>query len=86
MPGRTETALATGSQQAATQLFSDLDEDGIADPYTIVIRGRNLANTRLVEVPEPLTILGAATAAGFGAFFKRTLNRKRKQDQDRDND
>jgi hypothetical protein len=24
-------------------------------------------------VPEPLTILGAATAAGFGAFFKRRL-------------
>jgi hypothetical protein len=24
-------------------------------------------------VPEPLTILGAATAAGFGAAFKRRL-------------
>jgi len=24
-------------------------------------------------VPEPLTILGAATAAGFGASFKRRL-------------
>jgi hypothetical protein len=26
-----------------------------------------------VEVPEPLTILGSATALGFGAFFKRKL-------------
>ena len=30
--------------------------------------------------PEPLTIFGAATAAGFGAFFKRKL--KGKQDKD----
>ena len=29
-------------------------------------------------VPEPLTILGAGTAAGFGAFFKRTMNKKKK--------
>ena len=28
-------------------------------------------------VPEPLTILGAGTAAGFGAFFKRKLNKKK---------
>ena len=28
----------------------------------------------LKSVPEPLTILGAATAVGFGAFFKRKLN------------
>lgn len=27
----------------------------------------------LVPVPEPITILGAATATGFGAFFKRRL-------------
>ena len=29
-------------------------------------------------VPEPLTILGAGTAAGFGTFFKRTMNKKKK--------
>ncbi|MDJ0659554.1 MAG: PEP-CTERM sorting domain-containing protein [Crocosphaera sp.] len=28
-------------------------------------------------VPEPLTILGSATAIGFGTFFKRKLNRKK---------
>jgi hypothetical protein len=84
-PGRTESLLDMGSQQASASLLQDRDGDGTPDTYTIVILGRNLVNTRLVEVPEPLTILGAATAAGFGAFFKRTLNRKRKQDQDRDN-
>ncbi len=30
-------------------------------------------------VPEPLTILGAATAVGFGASFKRKLAKKQKQ-------
>lgn len=29
----------------------------------------------LVPVPEPLTMLGAATVAGFGAFFKRRINK-----------
>lgn len=31
------------------------------------------------QIPEPLTILGAGTAAGFGAFFKRKLAKKQKQ-------
>ena len=30
-------------------------------------------------VPEPLTILGAGTAAGFGAFFKRKLAKAKKK-------
>jgi len=30
-------------------------------------------------VPEPLTILGAATAAGFGGLFKRRLAKSKKQ-------
>jgi hypothetical protein len=30
-------------------------------------------------VPEPLTILGTVTAAGFGAFFKRKINQKKGQ-------
>jgi hypothetical protein len=34
----------------------------------------NLIGThRTVPIPEPLTILGTATALGFGAFFKRKL-------------
>ena len=33
---------------------------------------------RINAVPEPLTILGTSTAAGFGAFFKRTINKKKK--------
>jgi hypothetical protein len=33
----------------------------------------------VVDVPEPLTILGAVTAAGFGAFFKRKLAQSKKK-------
>ena len=32
--------------------------------------------TNSQPVPEPLTILGAGTAIGFGAFFKRKLAKK----------
>ena len=32
-------------------------------------------------VPEPLTILGSATALGFGTFFKRKLGKKGRQDK-----
>ena len=35
-----------------------------------------------IPVPEPLTILGAGTAAGFGAIFKRELNKKKKAQKD----
>ncbi|MDJ0843484.1 MAG: PEP-CTERM sorting domain-containing protein [Crocosphaera sp.] len=31
----------------------------------------------MAVVPEPLTILGSATAIGFGAFFKRKLGQKK---------
>ncbi|MCC5640413.1 PEP-CTERM sorting domain-containing protein [Nostoc sp. CHAB 5844] len=34
-----------------------------------------------VEVPEPLTILGSATALGFGVTFKRRLNKKFKNNE-----
>ena len=36
------------------------------------------ADNLQVAVPEPLTILGAGTALGFGTFFKRKLSKKEK--------
>ncbi|HAC65523.1 MAG TPA: hypothetical protein DCF68_18830 [Cyanothece sp. UBA12306] len=33
-------------------------------------------------VPEPLTILGAGAALGFGGFFKRKLAKSKKKDQE----
>ena len=42
--------------------------------------GRGLtANVRAEAVPEPITILGSATALGFGAFFKREHSKKRQR-------
>jgi hypothetical protein len=38
-------------------------------------------NQFLNGVPEPLNILGVGTAVGFGAFFKRELNKKKKKGQ-----
>jgi len=33
-------------------------------------------------VPEPLTVLGAGTAIGFGSFFKRQLSKKQRKKLD----
>jgi len=48
--------------------------------------GRGLSGLQIVSasaaVPEPLTILGAVTAAGFGAGFKRKLAKSQKDNQD----
>jgi hypothetical protein len=43
---------------------------GIGASFEGVSKG---AATSWTVVPEPLTILGSATALGFGAFFKRKL-------------
>ena len=50
---------------------------------------RGLSGLQLVQtsstsaaVPEPLTILGAVTAAGFGAGFKRKLAKSKKDEKD----
>lgn len=36
---------------------------------------------QVVAVPEPLTLLGAGTALGFGTFFKRELSKKQKKEK-----
>ena len=38
----------------------------------------NMFEVRFQLVPEPLTMLGAGMAAGFGAFFKRKLDKNEK--------
>ena len=43
----------------------------------IILTSTTIMSTR--AIPEPLTILGTATAAGFGAFFKRELNKNKKK-------
>jgi hypothetical protein len=51
----------------------ETDNHAVATSYN-KIRGQNIAQA----VPEPLTILGAATAVAFGASFKRHLANAKK--------
>ena len=62
-----ETALDPNITVGTRKLLTELDYAGLGDV------GWEVA------IPEPLTILGAGTAAGFGAFFKRVVNRKSKK-------
>ena len=41
--------------------------------------GSGVGRAYLYQVPEPITLLGTATASVFGAFFKRTINRSQKR-------
>ena len=41
-----------------------------------VAAGQIIVSDQPMNVPEPLTILGSATALGFGAFLKREHARK----------
>jgi hypothetical protein len=46
--------------------------EGLAN--TAILQGKLVSNDIITNpVPEPLTILGASSALGFGAFFKRKL-------------
>ena len=54
---------------------------GVVDVEDFTVKsGLLVDDVRVEPIPEPLTILGVATAAGFGAFFKRQLSKKQRQD------
>jgi hypothetical protein len=55
----------------STSTGFETDNHAVATSYNN-IRGQNVA------VPEPLSILGAATAVAFGASFKRRLAKTKK--------
>jgi len=65
-----------------TQLFS-AGSDGIFNTSDDILRAQLVPDPDHgfsevhTPVPEPLTILGSATALGFGAFFKKQSSRKR---------
>ena len=66
--------------------YSFAPESSIASSLTLQIVSDSAGNTtsvnmfevRFEQVPEPLTMLGAGMAAGFGAFFKRKLDKNGK--------
>jgi hypothetical protein len=74
-------AIGEVCRRLLVQFNNKLPSDGgfvkpslIAESYSYFdgTNGIN-ANRSSYKVPEPLTILGTATALGFGAFFKRKL-------------
>ena len=77
----------------AFNVFPELINDGASD-FDIEIGSATIGGVDFtsefspssqeveVQVPEPLTILGTATAAGFGAFFKRQINKKKQDNEE----
>jgi hypothetical protein len=57
---------ASGAGHHIVAIKTDAPEDPLGPP-----------DTPQPPAPEPLTILGSATALGFGAFFKKQSSRKR---------
>lgn len=90
--GGSPTSFAAGANTAPTpvQLFTVAPTAArylrfnINDTYGAVgfaeaqFDGNPVGAVPVGAVPEPLTILGALTAAGFGAGFKRRLNKTKK--------
>jgi hypothetical protein len=52
---------------------------GYAQEDTVVFKGATSGDISYKSVPEPLTILGSATALGFGVLFKRENSKKSKK-------
>lgn len=48
------------------------------DGFNVGIDNIEFTVSSTTAVPEPITLLGAGTALGFGTFFKRKLGQKRK--------
>lgn len=66
-----QTFSFVASGDSTTLSFASLDNSGA---------GPALDNVVVTAVPEPLTILGAGVAAGFGTFFKKRLNQNKTKD------
>jgi hypothetical protein len=47
-------------------------------PSAPALRGRFQFDSQTTSVPEPLTMLGAAAALGYGALLKRESSKKKK--------
>jgi hypothetical protein len=56
--------------------WEDLAAGGDKDNNDMVLLVQDIG----AAVPEPLTMLGAGAAAGFGAFFKRQTSKKQEKD------
>lgn len=65
-----QTFTFTANSTSSALNFLAIGTPGAQPPFVL------LDGVSVNAVPEPLTILGAATAIGFGAFFKRKKSQK----------
>ncbi len=70
--------FATDTTSFRKVVFTNLTSTGFESDNHAVATSYNKIRGQNVAVPEPLTILGAATAAAFGASFKRRLANAKK--------
>ena len=70
--------FATGNTTFNKVVFTNIRSTGFETDNHAVATSYNNIRGQNVAVPEPLTILGAATAAAFGASFKRRLAQTKK--------
>ncbi|MEA5509248.1 PEP-CTERM sorting domain-containing protein [Crocosphaera sp. UHCC 0190] len=66
--------VITGFLSNGTVVSDFLTLEGVAN--SAILQGK-LVSTSMQPVPEPLTILGASAAVGFGGLFKRKLAQKK---------
>jgi len=71
--------LAPGQSPAESNLLSTINQKGFLDVFVQDDTSVDYIKLTVSDVPEPMTILGSATALGFGALLKRQQSRKQKK-------
>ncbi|MEQ8996117.1 MAG: PEP-CTERM sorting domain-containing protein [Coleofasciculus sp. B1-GNL1-01] len=75
-----EGIIETSFTGVASYALFDFNNDNSGGQRYIIDNFEGVfGDTEVSSVPEPLTILGSATALGFGALFKRQQSRKQKK-------
>ncbi|MDJ0508638.1 MAG: THxN family PEP-CTERM protein [Crocosphaera sp.] len=73
-----ETVTIDGTQYRLDITGFQLEDGTVVQEFLTLEGQANMATLqgKLTAVPEPLTMLGAGAAIGFGGFFKRKLSKK----------
>ncbi|MFP4122432.1 MAG: PEP-CTERM sorting domain-containing protein [Coleofasciculus sp.] len=69
--------FAEGTWEAEGEASTDIDDVRITVEGNVDSNGGSISGS-IKEIPEPLTILGSATALGFGVLLKRESSKKKK--------
>ncbi len=64
------------SDTGAILLYQESDPSGTFITNFLTVEGADIVPRSVEPVPEPLTMLGAATALGYGVILKRKSSKK----------